>query len=193
MTRHGELDTASTVLPQPTRASGRGVVLAVLASVAIAALHPVYGATVHGWALTLATAAAAAWLSVVDVRTLTLPNRAVFPLAAATAVQAIAIAAVTGDGMVAGSAAIAGGVVFAAYAAMGAAGWFGFGDAKFAGALALAAGVIAGMLAIYILALAMIIGAAHRAIAGSRGRVAHGPDIAIATVAFMIAVMLLHL
>lgn len=165
-----------------------GIAAAVGALLATAALIPVPG---YSWIALACFAAAAVAIAVVDVRTNLLPNRYTGPLALAAALQATAVATQRLDPWVAVVAAAAAAVVFLAYTAMGMAGWFGFGDTKFAGALALLAGTFAGWLAIYLVPLAVLISAAERAVRMTAGRSrkahAHGPAIAIAAIAIAIA------
>lgn len=188
--------SVSEAAPRATAASGAGRWLsgALLASVALAALYPLLGPGTHRWALLAATAIAAAAIAVVDHRTFTLPNRYVGPLAAAGAVQVVATALFTTDVWAAAWPAIAAAVVFITYAVMGMAGWFGFGDAKFAAALALIVALYAGPLAIYLVPLAILTGAARRVIRGARARkskLAHGPDIAAAAIGIILITQLL--
>lgn len=166
------------------------VAIAVAGSLVIAALHPALGSDVHRWVLLAATAAAAVWFAVIDLRTFTLPNRLVGPLAAAAAAQLIAITVITGAVTPSANTIAAAAIVFLGYALIGMAGWMGFGDAKFAGALTLIVGLYAGLLAAYVLPLAMLIGAAQRALRGRlkpHDRYAHGPDIAAAVILIMLA------
>lgn len=158
-----------------------GVSGAVLASVAFLNVQ------VYAWVALACFTVAAAAIAAVDVRTQLLPNRFTGPLAAAAGVQIAAVGVQQMDQWIPLGAVVAAAVVFAAYVAMGMAGWFGFGDAKFAAALALFAGIFAGWFAIYAVPLAVLISGAERAVriarGGDRRAHAHGPAIAIAAIA----------
>jgi len=142
------------------------------------------------WVLLLVVAAAALHAAVVDVRTMRLPNALTGPLAAAGAVQA------AGSLLYVGAAAVgptlgAAAVVFVVYALMAAAGWCGFGDAKFAGALVLFVGLYVGLLAIYMIPVAIILGSVHMLAAKAMSRapisrVPQGPAIAAAALIIMV-------
>jgi prepilin signal peptidase PulO-like enzyme (type II secretory pathway) len=86
--------------------------------------------------------------------------------------------------------AIVAGIVAASYIALGLAGMFGLGDAKFAAALSITAAIYAGPLALYLIPIAMLLGGLWRAVLAAAGRGkrprAHGPAIAIATLAILI-------
>lgn len=161
-------------------AAGCGAILAALA---------LAGVPGYSWiALTCFTAAGAAIASV-DVRTRRLPNRYTGPYALAALIQAIAVSIRAADAWIFVVAVTAAAVVFLAYVAMGMAGWFGFGDAKFAAATTLFAGIFAGWFAIYLVPLAVLLSAAERAVrmAAGRGRTAHAHGPAIAAAALIVA------
>lgn len=142
------------------------------------------------WVLLLAVGVAAVYGAVIDVRTMRLPNALVGPLAAAGAVQvAGSILYVGVDAVVPSLAAAA--VVFGVYSLIAAAGWCGFGDAKFAGALVLFVGLYVGLLAIYLIPMAIILGSAHMLVAKGMSRapvsrVPQGPAIAAAALIIMV-------
>lgn len=138
-------------------------------------------------ALSCFTAAGAA-IAVVDVRTRRLPNRYTGPYALAGALQASAVTIAAADPWILVMAVATAAAVFLAYAMMGMAGWFGFGDAKFAGAAALFASVFAGWFAIYLVPLAVLLSAGERLarMAAGRGRTAHAHGPAIAAAAMIV-------
>ncbi|WP_242085736.1 prepilin peptidase [Microbacterium lacticum] len=145
----------------------------------------------YPWIALACFTAASTVIAVIDARTRRLPNRHTGPYAVAALLQAIAVSIATADPWIFAMAAIAAAVVFVTYAAMGMAGWFGFGDAKFAAAAALFAGVFAGWFAIYLVPLAVLISAAERAVrmAAGRGRTAHAHGPAIAAAALIVTVV----
>ncbi|WP_234058066.1 prepilin peptidase [Microbacterium sp. NFH-22A-Y] len=156
-----------------------GTLLAVLA------LASVPG---YPWIALAGFTAAGAAIAVVDVRTRRLPNRHTGPYALAGALQAAAVSIATADLWILVVAVATAATVFLAYALMGMAGWFGFGDAKFAGAVALFASVFAGWFAIYLVPLAVLLSAGERLarIAAGRGRTAHAHGPAIAAAALIV-------
>ncbi|WP_052193316.1 prepilin peptidase [Microbacterium sp. ZOR0019] len=141
------------------------------------------------WVLPLPVAAAAVYGAVVDARTRQLPNALTGPLGAAGAVQ------VAGSSLYVGVEAVgpllaAAAVVFVVYVLMAAAGWCGFGDAKFAGALALFVGLYVGLLAIYLIPVAIVFGSIHMLVAKAISRepvarIPQGPAIAAAALIIM--------
>lgn len=158
------------------------VILAVAASAIVTT--PAYG-----WTLTGLLAIAAAGVAVVDARTHLLPNRYVAPIAAAGLIQAAAIAITTADPSRLLLALAAAAAVFVGYTLMGLLRWFGFGDAKFAAALTLTVAIYAGLAAIYLIPLAIVLAAASRLVLQALGRDAgphaHGPIIAAAAAGIM--------
>lgn len=162
--------------------------MSVALACGVSALWMVVVPSMLGWAAHLRTlsaliVAAAIVIAVVDLRTLTLPNRFVAPLAAAAVVQVM-------GGVFYGRSAVAtvtaAAVVFGAYAVMAALGWCGFGDAKFAGALTLLVALYSGFLAIYLVPVAILLSsvqiAVSRALRRPERRHPHGPAIAAAAV-----------
>jgi leader peptidase (prepilin peptidase)/N-methyltransferase len=125
-------------------------------------------------------------VAVIDVRTHKLPNRYVAPIAAAGFIQAAAIAFASTDlfRLIVPMACAA--AVFSAYTAMGMAGWFGFGDAKFAAALTLTVAITSGITSVLIVSIAVLIGGIQRVldtILGHRHQVhAHGPALVLAAI-----------
>ena len=167
------------------------VALAAAASaVLVVAGPPLVGQLAYLWVLLVLVAVAAVCGAVVDVRTLRLPNALTGSLASAGVVQVAGSSLYGGVGAVWPSLAAAA-VVFVVYALMAAAGWCGFGDAKFAGALALFAGLYVGLLAIYLIPVAIVLAAAHMLVAKviSRepvSRIPQGPAIAAAALIIMV-------
>ncbi|WP_435740169.1 prepilin peptidase [Clavibacter nebraskensis] len=185
---HAPLEGTRTpaALPPAPRVSRRSLLGAAALS---AAILPLYTASprheAHAVALVVIVAAFAGTLAVIDARTLRLPNCLVGPLAVVGLVQAIGIAALTGDATQALVPLSAAGITSLLYLACGLARWMGYGDVKFAGALSLSIAIYAGWAAIYLLPLAIMIGAVQRIVerlrggSGPGGR-AHGPAITIA-------------
>lgn len=145
----------------------------------------------YPWTLTVLLAAAAIALAVIDQRTHTLPNRWTAPLAAAGIIQAATIAIIDTDPWRLVWAIAAAAVVFITYTLMGMAGWFGFGDAKAAAALTITIAIPTGLLAIYLVPAAVLLGGIWRAtilaITGNKNPHPHGPALAIAAIALMTA------
>lgn len=170
-----------------TRRHGAGVYAAAVIGGLLLASVAYLNVQIYAWVALVGFALAAAMIAGVDVRTRLLPNRFTGPLAVAAGLQVAVMSAQQMDPWIAVGAVVAAGVVFAAYVGMGMAGWFGFGDAKFAAALALFAGIFAGWFAIYAVPLAVLISGAERAVRMARGEDrrahAHGPAIAIAGIA----------
>ena len=170
-----------------TRRHGIGVYAAAVVGGILLASIAYLNVQVYAWVALVCFAVAAAAIAGVDVRTRLLPNRFTGPLAVASGLQVAVLSVQQMDPWIAASAVVASGIVFAVYVAMGMAGWFGFGDAKFAAALALFAGIFAGWFAIYAVPLAVLISGLERAIrmarGGDRRAHAHGPAIAIAGIA----------
>lgn len=158
-----------------------GTLLAVLALAGIPG---------YPWIALASFTVAGAVIAVVDVRTRRLPNRYTGPYALAGALQAAAVSIATADPWIFIVSIAAAAAVFLAYAFMGMAGWFGFGDAKFAGAVALFASVFAGWFAIYLIPLAVLLSAGERLarMAAGRGRTAHAHGPAIAAAALIVTV-----
>ncbi|WP_454115824.1 prepilin peptidase [Microbacterium aurum] len=156
-----------------------GTLLAVLA---------LAGVTGYPWIALASFTAAGVVIALVDIRTRRLPNRYTGPYALAGALQAAAVSIVAADPWILIVSIAAAATVFLAYALMGMAGWFGFGDAKFAGAVALFASVFAGWFAIYLVPLAVLLSAGERLarIAAGRGRTAHAHGPAIAAAALVV-------
>lgn len=181
-----------TVIEERTDARARSPLREyVVAAVAGAFLAGLALAGIPGYpwiALACFTAASSA-IAGVDVRTKRLPNRYTGPYALAGALQAAAVSISTADPWILVIAVAAAAMVFLAYAMMGMAGWFGFGDAKFAGAVTLFAGVFSGWFAIYLVPLAVLLSAGERLvrIAAGRGRAAHAHGPAIAAAALIVA------
>jgi len=170
----------STTLAASIAAAGGSALLAIV-------LHPVVGTAVYVWVLTALLAAGAIAPVTIDLRIRKLPNRWVAPIAAAGAVQAIAIAYATADPWRVFWPLIVASIVTAFYIALGLAGMFGLGDAKFAAALSITVAIYAGPLALYLIPIAILLGGLWRAILTTLGRGgrprAHGPAIAIASLA----------
>jgi len=116
-------------------------------------------------------------------------------LAAAGLVQSVAVAVASNDAIRLLASLVAAAAVGSAYVLLGLVGWFGFGDAKFAGALALTGAIYAGLAAIYIVPLAIVVTAIWRFLCGALGRFprtrAHGPAIALAAIGVMVAAVVL--
>lgn len=184
--------TATVALPVAPRVNRWSLVGAGALS---AGILPLYATTpdhrAHAVTLVVIVAAFAGALAVIDARTLRLPNRLVGPLAVVGLVQAIGLAALTGDATQALVPLGAAGITGLLYLGCCLAKWMGYGDVKFAGAFALSIATYAGWAAIYLLPLAFMIGAIQRIaehIAG-RGRTggrAHGPAITLAGVGILL-------
>lgn len=180
--------TARTV--RTTRTPLRTAIAAAASGVLVLGGPQLVGWWGYLWVLLIAVAAAAAYGAVVDVRTMRLPNALTVPLAAAGAVQVAGSILYVGVDAVVPSLA-AGAVVFVVYALIAAAGWCGFGDAKFAGALALFVGLYVGLLAIYLIPMAIVFGSVHMLVAKGMSRapvsrVPQGPAIAAAAIVIMV-------
>ncbi len=160
--------------------AGTGGVL--LAALALA------GVPGYPWIAIFCFTAAGVAIAAVDARTRRLPNRYTGPYALAGLLQAIAVSIMAADPWILVVSVAAAAAVFLAYAMMGMAGWFGFGDAKFAGAAALFAGVLAGWFAIYLVPLAVLVSAGERLgrMTTGRGRTAHAHGPAIVTAALIV-------
>jgi leader peptidase (prepilin peptidase)/N-methyltransferase len=147
--------------------------------------------------LLILTVATFSWvLTRIDMRSYLLPNRIVAPLAIFGIVQAAGIGIVAHDPSRALVPVITAAILWGAYTALGLAGMFGLGDAKFAGAIALSVAIYASWFTLYILAIAFMVGALQRIILmllgrdQSKGR-AHGPAIGLAALAVLCASVLL--
>lgn len=167
-----------------------GSVAAAVGSALLAGVaHSVLGTAGYAWVLTVLLAAGAAVPVAIDLRVRKLPNRWVAPIATAALVQAFAIAYATADPWRVFWPLIVAAIVAAFYIALGLAGMFGLGDAKFAAALSIAAAIYAGPLALYLIPIAVLLGGLWRAILTLAGRGkrprAHGPAIAIATLVIL--------
>jgi leader peptidase (prepilin peptidase) / N-methyltransferase len=143
----------------------------------------------YAWILGGLVASAGFPVALIDVRTHKLPNRYVAPIAAAGIIQAAAIAFASTDLFRLLVPMACGAVVFSAYAAMGMAGWFGFGDAKFAAALTVTVAITSGITSVLIVSIAVLIGGVQRVldtILGYRDQVhAHGPALVLAATAIL--------
>ena len=185
---------ASRIRPALGRPAVTAGVAAAGSSAVAVLLFAVITTAAYAWALTAFIAAAAAAMAVVDARTYRLPNRYAAALAAAGLVQAVAVAVASHDAIRLLDSLGAAAAVGAAYVLLGLAGWFGFGDAKFAGALALTVAIYAGLAAIYIVPLAIVFTAIwrllSRAVGSVGGRHAHGPAIALSAIGVMVAALL---
>ena len=179
-------------------ALGRPAVTAAVAAAGSSAVAVLLFALIttaaYEWALTAFLAAAAAAIAVVDARTYRLPNRYVAALAAAGLVQSVAVAVASHDAIRLLASLVAAAAVGSAYVLLGLVGWFGFGDAKFAGALALTVAIYAGLAAIYIVPVAIVLTAIwrllFRTVGSIGGRHAHGPAIALSGIGVMVAALL---
>ncbi len=183
-----------TTVPWTGSVSARAAGAALGSGVLVVAGPAVLGWAGYLWVLCAITATAAAALAIVDARTLTLPNLHVVPLAAAALVQ-VAGSATYQSPMHAVAAAAASAVVCAGYAVLAAAGWCGFGDAKFAGAVTLIVGVNIGLVGIYLLPVALILSSGWLVvlrISRRQSHHAHGPAVAIAAGILMTAGLLLR-
>lgn len=184
--------TAGTVSTRPAAGTRTTTVIAAAGSVVLAVLAlPISSSTAYAWTLLALLALAAAGTAAIDARTHKLPNRFVAPIAAAGIVQAAGLAMSTNDPARLFVPVAAAAIVVAVYTGMGLAGWFGFGDAKFAGALTVTVALYAGFAAVYVIAVAIVLGALYRAFLLLRRRGAgahpHGPAIAISAIAIMAA------
>ncbi|PZE53747.1 hypothetical protein DEJ04_17530 [Curtobacterium sp. MCLR17_044] len=179
----------STTLAASIAAAGGSALLAI-------ALHPVLGTAAYAWVLTALLTAGAIAPVTIDLRVRKLPNRWVAPIAAAGAVQAFAIAYATADPWRVFWPVIVGSIVAAFYIALGLAGMFGLGDAKFAAALSITAAIYAGPLALYLIPIAILLGGLWRAVLAAAGHGkrprAHGPAIAIAALVILVTTIALQ-
>jgi leader peptidase (prepilin peptidase) / N-methyltransferase len=143
----------------------------------------------YTWILGGLVALAGIPVAMVDVRTHKLPNRYVAPIAAAGFIQAAAIAFASTDLFRLLAPMACGAAVFSAYTAMGMAGWFGFGDAKFAAALTLTVAISSGITSVFIVSVAVLIGGVQRVldtVLGHRHQVhAHGPALVLAAIVIL--------
>jgi len=186
--------TGGAVTVAPRLAAPRPLITSAAAGGASALLalaaHSVLDTSGYSWLLTVLLAAAAAVPVAIDIRTRKLPNRWVAPIAVAGAVQAIAVAYASADVWRVLWPLIAAAIVFAFYVALGLAGMFGLGDAKFAAALTITVAIYAGPFALYLIPIAMVLGAVYRLglqLSGrSSGPRAHGPAIAVAGVSVLL-------
>lgn len=144
----------------------------------------------YPWALAAAVFLGSGVPAVIDIRTLTLPNRYTAALAAAAAIQAVTHSWATVDPSPALWAALAAVLATTVYLALGAVGWVGFGDAKLAAGLALAAGIISGPWALFLAPLAIVLSGPVRVLGilvRNRAGHPHGPALVLAAVAIMTA------
>lgn len=186
--------TGGAVTVAPRLAAPRPLITAAAAGGASALLalaaHSALDTSGYSWLLTVLLAAAAAVPVAIDIRIRKLPNRWVAPIAVAGAVQAIAVAYASADVWRFLWPLIAAAIVFAFYGALGLAGMFGLGDAKFAAALTITVAIYAGPFALYLIPIALVLGAVYRlglqVFGRSFGPRAHGPAIAIAAVAVLV-------
>lgn len=186
--------TGGAVTVAPRLAAPRPLITSAAAGGASALLafaaHSVLDTSGYSWLLTVLLAAAAAVPVAIDIRTRKLPNRWVAPIAVAGAVQATAVAYASADVWRVLWPLIAAAIVFAFYVALGLAGMFGLGDAKFAAALTITVALYAGPFALYLVPIAMVLGAVYRlglqVVGRSSGPRAHGPAIAIAALAVLV-------
>jgi leader peptidase (prepilin peptidase)/N-methyltransferase len=186
--------TGGAVTVAPRLAAPRPLITSAAAGGASALLalaaHSVLDTSGYSWLLTVLLAAAAAVPVAIDIRTRKLPNQWVAPIAVAGAVQAIAVAYASADVWRVLWPLIAAAIVFAFYVALGLAGMFGLGDAKFAAALTITVAIYAGPFALYLIPIAMVLGAVYRLglqLSGrSSGPRAHGPAIAVAGVSVLL-------
>ena len=178
----------------PRLAAPRPLVTSAVAGGASALLalaaHTALDTSGYSWLLTALLAAAASVPVRIDMRIRKLPNRWVAPIAVAGAVQAFAIAFASADVWRVLWPLIAAAIVFALYVGLGLAGMFGLGDAKFAAALTITVAIYAGPFALYLIPIAMVLGAVYRLglqVAGrSSGSRPHGPAIAIAAMSVLL-------
>lgn len=174
-----------------TRASMTAALAAFVSALVAALLFPTLSSTVYAWGLSASLAVGAALIASVDVRTHTLPNRYVSASAAAGLIQAASIAIASHDPLRFLYCLVAAGAVGAAYVVLGMVGWFGFGDAKFAAALTVTVAIYAGLVALYIVPLAILVAAIWTLLCRVSGHVgrtrAHGPAIAIAAIGIAVA------
>jgi leader peptidase (prepilin peptidase)/N-methyltransferase len=156
--------------------------IAAITSCALAATAwPILTTGTYRWILTGLLVAASIPVAVIDVRTRKLPNRCVAPIVAAGVVQAAAIAFGSTDLSRLVVPVVCAVIVFAAYTTMGLAGWFGFGDAKFAAALTVTVAIAAGYAAVYIIPIAVLLGGTQRLLSAGLDRHTpahpHGPAL----------------
>lgn len=159
---------------------------AIAASAALAGVATLLGpGSWYPWALAAAVAIGAGAIGANDAVSLKLPNRFTGAFAAAAGIQALAVALIRDDWAIALWAAVAGVALFLIYVVLGVVGWVGFGDAKFAAGLAIAAGIPAGLGALYVFPVAIVVTGIWRL--GSRRQThrPHGPALAIAAVLVM--------
>ncbi|WP_345186228.1 prepilin peptidase [Microbacterium panaciterrae] len=146
-------------------------------------LEPTIGAHRFQWAVAATVTVLSVWLSWVDERTFTLPNRWVGALAAFACVQILGAALVqTSIGPESGAISAAA-IAAAIFATLEFAGAVGFGDVKFAAALTLAVGSVAGLFAVYLVPLAFAVSAVRiiaRKARGADPRHPHGSSLAVA-------------
>jgi len=166
-------------------------VVALAASLILAtAVLTAPATTWYPWVLTAATACGALFPAVIDARTHTLPNRYTGPLALAAAIQVVAFTIRSADPWQLLWAALAAVVTFLLFSLLAIRDYVGFGDVKYAAALALLATILAGLAAVYLMPVAVLLGAAGRGIRYLLGHRTHkqalGPYILAATVLLMV-------
>jgi leader peptidase (prepilin peptidase) / N-methyltransferase len=167
----------------PSTVAMAGIAAAASCTLALAAWS-ILTTDPYAWTLGGLVAFAGLPVAMIDVRTRKLPTRYVAPIAAAGLTQAAAIALASTDLMRLLVPMACGVVVFSAYAAMGMAGWFGFGDAKFAAALTVTVAISSGIASVFMVSVAVLIGGVQRVfdtVLGYRNLVhAHGPALVLA-------------
>ncbi|GAB3033880.1 hypothetical protein GCM10027052_09190 [Parafrigoribacterium mesophilum] len=169
-----------------------GIAAAASCTLALAAWS-ILTTDTYAWILGGLVALAGIPVAMVDVQTHKLPNRYVAPIAAVGLIQAAAIAFASTDLMRLIVPMTCGVVVFSAYAAMGMAGWFGFGDAKFASALTITVAIGSGYASVFVVAVAVLIGSVQRVlrvVVGHQNPVqAHGPALITAALIILVATL----
>jgi len=188
--------TQQPVAVNRTSTAAWAAALAAAASCLLAvAAQLILPARGYEWILLVLLTAAAVWAAVIDVRTLRLPNCLSAGIASAALVQAGALAIATGNIGRLWQPILAAAIVGILYLGMGLLHWCGLGDVKFATAVALAVALTSGLTAIYIVPLALLVGAGQvgiRRALGRTGKHAHGPAAAAGGVIVMAAAILLH-
>lgn len=170
------LDTAQDVTGRPVRPGV--LVLCVLALVAgfglSAALTAPLAADlrleVGEWGAVAVFAAAAVPLAVVDARTLRLPNRATFPLAAGMLGYWIGMALTTGQWQLLIQAVLTAGAVAVVALVIALVGTLAAGDVKLMLAIGLLAGWFSWLLPLYVIAASYLLALPHAAIILARRR-----------------------
>lgn len=173
--------------PQTTvtyRRSAAAILLATLPlTVAKFAAEPLYPTL-----LTIVIVAAAAFLAIIDARTLRLPNAPTLALLGVGLTQVV-VTLITGAPETAMIAVGASTTLFLITLAAAAFGWVGVGDAKFIAGLTLTVALLAGWYALYLLPVALMIESLRQVISRRTGRNAFGPALAVAATIIMIAAL----